>query len=160
MGSRRAGKRVSGPDSVWQQAVVEAPERPLETAILREEFIMSTYERSVSINPYFKIKEGQMDACKQSLATFNDLVSSNESGCLFNNFTFNGDVMCCREAYVDAGAVVAHLENCGAALGEFLKVADLLRIELHGPAEELEKLKPTFADFNPEYFVYDCGIGI
>ncbi len=120
---------------------------------------MSTYERSVSINPYFKIKEGQMDGCKQCLATFIDLVTQNEPGCLYFNFTFNGDNMCCREAYVDADAVLAHLANCGEALGEFLKVADLVRIELHGPAEELEKLKPTFADFNPDYFALDCGIG-
>ena len=37
--------------------------------------------------------------------------------------------------------------------------ADLTRIELHGPAAELEKLKATFADFNPEYFLCECGIG-
>ena len=67
--------------------------------------------------------------------------------------------MCCREAYKDADAIMAHLENCGPALGEFLKVAELIRIELHGPATELEKIKEAFADFNPDYYVSECGIG-
>ncbi len=26
-------------------------------------------------------------------------------------------------------------------------------------ADELEKLKPAFADFNPEYYLCECGIG-
>jgi quinol monooxygenase YgiN len=119
---------------------------------------MSTFDNAVSIHPYFKIKEGQMGACKSFLAQFIEKVV-NEEKCLYYNFTFNDDVMCCREAYQDADGVQAHLENCGALLGEFLKIADLVRIELHGPAEALETLKPTFADFNPEYFTCACGIG-
>jgi len=107
------------------------------------------FDNSVSIHPYFKIQEGQMDACKSLLAQFTDRVV-NEEMCLYYNFTFNGDVLCCREAYQDADGVQAHLENCGPLLGEFFKIADLTRIEVHGPAEELEKLKPAFADFNPE----------
>ena len=120
---------------------------------------MSTFDNAVSINPYFKIPEGQMEAAKGFLAQFCELVSSNEEGCLFYNFTFKGDEMCCREAYKDADAVMAHLGNCGPALGEFLGIAQLLRIEVHGPAGELEKLKEAFADFNPDYYVSDCGIG-
>jgi hypothetical protein len=119
---------------------------------------MSTHDQAVSIHPYFKIQEGQMEACKSFLAQFNEKVTG-EDGCLYYNFTFMDDVMCCREAYKDADAVQAHLDNCGALLGEFLKIADVIRIEVHGPAEELEKLKATFADLKPDYFVYECGIG-
>ena len=67
--------------------------------------------------------------------------------------------MFCREAYQDADGVLAHLENCGPLLEEFLKIADLTRIEIHGPAEELEKLKPTFAEMDPDYYTFSCGIG-
>ncbi len=119
---------------------------------------MSTFENAVSIHPYFKIQEGQMEACKSFLAQFNEKVVHEEK-CLYYNFTFNDEILCCREAYQDAIGVQAHLENCGALLGEFLKIADVIRIELHGPAEELEKLKSTFADLNPDYFTYACGIG-
>jgi len=119
---------------------------------------MSTFDNAVSIHPYFKIKEGQMDACKSFLAQFTEKVATEEK-CLYFNFTFKGDVLCCREAYRDADGVQAHLDNVGALLGELLGIADLVRIELHGPAEELEKLKPAFADFNPDYFTCACGIG-
>ena len=119
---------------------------------------MSTFDNAVSIHPYFKIQEGQMEACKSFLAQFNERVA-NEEKCLYYNFTFKGDEMFCREAYRDAEGVHAHLENCGPVLAEFLKIAEVTRMELHGPAEELEKLKETFAAFNPDYFISECGIG-
>ena len=120
---------------------------------------MSTFDNAVSISPYFQIKDENMEAAKSALTGFCDLVKSNEPDCLFYNFTFMGNVMCCREAYRDAAAVMAHLENCGSALGKLLEIAELTRIELHGPAAELDKLKEAFADFNPDYFVSECGIG-
>jgi quinol monooxygenase YgiN len=126
---------------------------------MEKELCMSTFDNAVSINPYFKIPDENMEAAKGGLKEFCDLVKKNEPGCLFYNFTFKGNEMCCREAYKDADAVKAHLENCGPALGEFLKIAELLRIEVHGPAAALEQLKETFAAFNPDYYVSECGIG-
>ena len=119
---------------------------------------MSTFDNAVSINPYFKIEDANMAKSKEFLAQFCELVKK-EQKCLFYNFTFNGNTLCCREAYTDAAGVQAHLENCGAALGKFLEIAKLIRIELHGPAAELEKLKKAFEPFNPDYFVSECGIG-
>ncbi len=120
---------------------------------------MSTFDNAVSINPYFQIKDENMAACKGFLAKFCELVKSNEENCLFYNFTFKGNVLVCREAYKDAAAVQAHLENCGAALGEFMEIAELTKIELHGPAAELDKLREGLVDLNPEYYICECGIG-
>lgn len=120
---------------------------------------MSTFDDAISLHPYFKITDENMAAAKGFLAQFCDLVSKNEPGCLYYNFTFKGNDMFCREAYKDADAVKAHLENCGPAFGEFLKVAELLRIEVHGPAAALDQLKETLAGLNPEYYVSECGIG-
>ena len=120
---------------------------------------MSTFDNAVSINPYFQIKDENMEAARAALANFCNLVRSNEPDCLFYNFTFMGNKLCCREAYKDAAAVMAHLENCGPDLGKFLEIAELVQIEVHGPAEELDQLKEAFADFNPDYFVCECGIG-
>jgi len=119
---------------------------------------MSTFDNAVSISPYFKIPKGKKKECKAFLAQFCKLVAK-EKKCLFYNFTMNGDVLCCREAYQDAEAVLAHLENCGPALGKFLEFAKVLRLELHGPAGELKKLKKAFAALKPEVFICECGIG-
>jgi hypothetical protein len=54
---------------------------------------------------------------------------------------------------------MAHLENCGEALGKFGQVAELFRIEILGPAQELDKLREPLAGMNPEYFILDCGTG-
>jgi quinol monooxygenase YgiN len=119
---------------------------------------MSLFDHSVSINPYFKISDQNRAAAKELLQTFCSLVR-NEAGCLYYNFCFKGNVLTCREAYRDAAAVLAHIENCGEALGKFSQVAELFRIELLGPAEELDKLREPLAGMNPEYYVFDCGTG-
>jgi hypothetical protein len=69
----------------------------------------------------------------------------------------NGDEVFCREGYTDAEALLAHLENIGALLAEALKIADLTRLEVHGPASELDKLRQPLAHLNPAWFVTDAG---
>lgn len=76
-----------------------------------------------------------------------------ETGNLFYEFTINGDEVFCREAYVNAEALLEHLENVGSMLAAALKMADLIRVEVHGPAAQLEKLKEPLAHLNPTWFV-------
>ena len=71
---------------------------------------------------------------------------------LFYAFTVNGDDFFCREGYENAEGVLAHLDNIGALLAELLTMVDLIRFEVHGPAEELEKLKKPLAHLNPAFF--------
>ena len=108
---------------------------------------MSTFDNAISIHPYLKVQQGQMEACKALLAQFIERVVS-EDKCLYYNFTFNDDVLFCREAYRDADGVQQHLENVGDVFDELLKICELLRFEIHGPAAELEKLKPVLGDLN------------
>ena len=61
----------------------------------------------------------------------------------------------CREAYENAEGLLAHLGNVGGLLAEVMKMADLTRIEVHGPAAELEKLKKPLADLNPVFFILE-----
>ena len=65
--------------------------------------------------------------------------------------------MFCREGYESAEGVLAHLDNVGALLAEMLKVADLTRVELHGPADDLEKLKRPLAHMNPAWFALEAA---
>src|SRR5512136_2343467 len=94
----------------------------------------------VSIHPYFKVKPGNLARAKAALPEFLAR-TCNESANLFYDFTINGDVIFCREAYIGAEGLLRHLENVDSVLKEFLKLVDVIRVEVHGSAEELARLK-------------------
>jgi hypothetical protein len=64
--------------------------------------------------------------------------------------------MFCREAYENAEGLLAHLDNVGALLAEMLTMADLTRVEVHGPSAELETFKKPLAHLNPKWFTLEC----
>ena len=106
----------------------------------------------VSLHPYFKAHPDKLETVKASLPAFCEKTATEEKN-LFYDFTVNGDEIFCREGYDGAEALLAHLENVGALLTEALKIADLTRLEVHGPAAELEKLRKPLAHLKPEWFV-------
>jgi hypothetical protein len=135
---------------------------PREEAIIERAAIpphptMNVPSNFVSIHPYFRIHPGKAEAVKAALPAFVSRTAT-EAKMLFYGFTLNGDEVFCREGYADAGGVLAHLDNVGALLGDLLKIADLQRLEIHGPAAELEKLKEPLAHLKPLWFVYQCGV--
>ncbi|MFA6546738.1 MAG: hypothetical protein WCS99_20140 [Limisphaerales bacterium] len=118
---------------------------------------MSHSANVVSIHPYFKVKPGKLAEAKALLPEFIARTST-EKLVLHYDFTMNGDEIHCRESYVGAEGLQAHVENVGAVLGEFLKVVDLTRLEVHGPAGELAKLKGSLESLKPAWFVRECGL--
>jgi quinol monooxygenase YgiN len=117
--------------------------------------IMKALSEFVTLHPYFKVHPGKLDAFKAALPAFVEKTATEEKN-LFYGFTINGDEVFCREGYTDADGILAHLDNVGALLAEALKIADLIRIELHGPATELDKLRKSLAHLNPVWFVSDA----
>ena len=111
----------------------------------------------VSLHPYFRVHPGKLEAVKAGFPRFVEKTAS-EKGNLFYGFTVNGDEILCREAYGDADGVLAHLDNIGALLAEMLTMADLTRVEVHGPAAELEKLKTPLAHLNPKWFTIEAEL--
>jgi quinol monooxygenase YgiN len=116
---------------------------------------MKALSEFVTLHPYFKVHPGKLDAFKAALPAFVEKTATEEKN-LFYGFTINGDEVFCREGYTDADGILAHLDNVGALLAEALKIADLIRIELHGPATELDKLRKSLAHLNPVWFVSDA----
>jgi quinol monooxygenase YgiN len=110
----------------------------------------------VSLHPYFKAHPGKLEAFKAGLPDFREKTATEEKN-LFYDFTINGDDIFCREGYDGAEALLTHLENVGALLAEALKIADLTRLEVHGPAAELDKLRKPLAHLKPQWFVQDEG---
>ncbi len=117
---------------------------------------MATRDTCCTIVPYFKVHAGQMDAfralCERLVAK-----TSEEPECLYYGFSFNGDLVHCREGYVDAEAALTHLGRVGPLIQEALTISDRTRLEIHGPEAELAKLRGPLAGRNAEFFVLDYG---
>jgi hypothetical protein len=118
---------------------------------------MKSIERAVSLHPYFKVHTGKLEAAKALLKEF-VAKTAIEPKMLYYEFTLNGDEVFCREGYTDADGTLAHLENVGALLEKMLTLATLSRLEIHGPAAELDKLRGPLGKLNPAWFVYECGV--
>lgn len=107
--------------------------------------------------PYFEVQDGQLAAFKALGPKFVEKTRT-ENGCLHYAFSFSGNTAHCREGYVNADALLAHLQNVGELLAEALKIAKIVRLEVHGPASEIEKLKTPMAALNPQFFLLEPGI--
>jgi quinol monooxygenase YgiN len=112
---------------------------------------MSQLSNFVSLHPYFKVHRGKIEEFKAGFAAFVEKTETEPKN-LFYAFSVNGDEVFCREGYADAEGLLAHLDNIGALLAEALKIADLVRLEVHGPAAELDKLRGPMAELKPSWF--------
>jgi len=117
---------------------------------------MTIPDTCCTLVPYFKIHEGQLAAFKAGCEAFVEKTRS-EPNCLFYGFSFDGDQAHCREGYADAESLLYHLDNVGALLQEALKIADLTRLEVHGPKSELDSLREPLAALNPQFFTLEMG---
>ncbi len=118
---------------------------------------MSKLDRAVSIHPYFAVQDGKLpefaEVCERLLA-----VAAGEPECLYYGFSFNGHEAFCREGYESAEGLLAHVEHIDALLKEALKISAVTRLEIHGPEEELAKLRAPLAAIAPTYFTLQLGM--
>ena len=117
---------------------------------------MPVEDKCCTIVPYFKVHTGQLEPFKKLCEEF-VAKTRDESKCLYYGFTFHGDEAHCREGYEDAGGLLAHLQNVDALLKEALTIAELTRLEIHGPEAELAKLREPLAKLSPRFFALECG---
>ena len=112
---------------------------------------MSKLSKFVSLHPYFKVHPGKLEDFKKGFPEFVELTKKEPKN-LFYEFSVKGDEVFCREGYLDAEGLLEHLDNVGAPLAQAMQIADLVRLEVHGPAAELAKLRGPMADLKPEWF--------
>ena len=117
---------------------------------------MAVQDRCCTIVPYFKVPDGRLDEFKKLCEQF-VAKTKQEAKCLYYGFSFDGSQAHCREGYEDAEGLLAHLQNIGALLEQSLKIAELTRLEIHGPEEELAKLREPLAHLKPQFFVLEYG---
>ncbi|MDG1356915.1 MAG: hypothetical protein P8P36_01830 [Akkermansiaceae bacterium] len=118
---------------------------------------MSQLSHAVSIHPYFKVNEGRLDDFKALMTRFVERTQT-EDKCLYYDFSVSGNTVFCREAYIGAEGTIAHLDNVGDLIEEGLEFAELACIEVHGPAEELEKLKTPLAELPVKFYERVTGV--
>lgn len=117
---------------------------------------MPAQDKCCTIVPYFEVPAENAAAfraiCEQCVAR-----AQTEEKCLYYGFTFSGSAAHCREGYADAEGALAHLANVGDLLEQAFQIASLSRLEIHGPEEELAKLRGPLAHLNPQFFALECG---
>lgn len=118
---------------------------------------MNKLSNAVSIHPYFKINEGKVEEFKKLISQFVTATSQEET-CLYYDFSISDSVAFCREAYVDAAAVLVHLENVGGLIEQSGSISEMIKLEMHGPAAELDKLRGPLAELPIVFFPHVEGI--
>lgn len=117
---------------------------------------MANKDTCCTLVPYFKVQPGKMGEfkalCDQFVAK-----TATEPKCLHYAFSFDADNAHCREGYVDADGLLAHLANVDEPLQAALKIADLTRLEVHAPAAEIDKLRGPLKDLSPQFFIVEMG---
>ena len=117
---------------------------------------MQINDNCCTIAPYFKVHPGKMaafrDICEQFMVK-----TVTEPGCLYYGFCFDGDEVHCREGYVDAEAMLKHSANVAALFEEAQTLAEVTRLEVHGPESELAKLRGPLADAKVRFFTLEYG---
>lgn len=118
---------------------------------------MSLPANLVTIHPYFKVHPGKENQVPAVLEKF-IAKTRGDSKCLFYEFTSLNDMVFCREGYEGAEGLMEHVTGIGEILDEMLSIADLTRVEIHGPAEELDQLRGPLSHLDAQWFTRLCGI--
>jgi len=135
---------------------------PMAAGAVRSNRKTSTWDddRTITLVPKFKIKEGMKEQYSALLPKFVELVKANEvDSCVHYGFvgpTEDGLVIC-REGYSSAEGLIKHLDNVGDVLNEALQYADIVDLMCQGPAEELEKMKEPLKDFGATFYPLAAG---
>ena len=117
---------------------------------------MAPEDRCCTIVPYFRVRPGEMERFREITSRCVEQTRE-EEGCLFYGFSFDGDEAHCREGYEDAEAALVHFGRIQPLLQEALEVSDLTRLEVHGPEEEIAKLRGPFSEVGASFFVLEYG---
>lgn len=115
------------------------------------------YDNLVTIHPYFRVKPGKLEQFKALLPAFLKKTAGEKLN-HFYEFTINGDEVFCREAYSGADGLLQHIDNVKPELDQAMQLAEITRLEIHGPAAELEKLRGPLGGLKPAWFTRLCRV--
>jgi hypothetical protein len=107
-------------------------------------------DTQVTLHPYFEVVDRENF---QKFAQQCTEISKNESMCNYYGFTFCGNAAFCRQSYTCAEGLLAHLQNIDVVFREgLLAHGNLVRMEVHGIKDEIDKLREPMAELNPDFY--------
>jgi len=112
---------------------------------------------TVTLAPYFLVRDKEQfcNIWREDFAHF-----QHKDDCVHYAFTFSEDGRAhCREAYHDAKGVLQHLADVDSPLKKALdpSVAQLERLEVHGPASELDQLRDALGPLGAQFYRCEWG---
>jgi hypothetical protein len=117
---------------------------------------VSLDDKTVTLAPYFKLKDAERfkQIWQEDYKKF-----AHKEDCVHYSFGFTDDGRAhCREAYTSAETVLQHLADVDGPLNAVLDgPAELERLEVHGPKEEIDKLIEPLTPFGCKFFVTEWG---
>jgi quinol monooxygenase YgiN len=118
-----------------------------------EEVAVTTQDKSCTVTAFFKVKPDKQDAFEQLADRFVEK-TRNESGIRAYGWSFNADEAHCRQRYQNAAGFLEHVENVFSLFQEALTISDCTRLAIHGPEDELAKLRQPLAEIDLlQYFI-------
>jgi quinol monooxygenase YgiN len=118
----------------------------------KKEEVMPAQDTWCTVGAYFKVKPGKLEEFEQLADRFVEKTCK-ERGIRHYGWSFNGEEVHCRQGYLDAEGLLEHAENVGTLFQEALTIADCTRLAIHGPEEELAKVREPLAGFGLQCFV-------
>jgi len=117
-----------------------------------KEKIMVMQDTSCTVDAYFTVNPDEMEAFERLADQFVEK-TRNENGIRYYGGSFNGEEAHCRQGYLDAAGFLEHATNVLPLFEQALKISDCTRLAIHGPEDELEKLRGPMADIQLQYFI-------
>eukprot|EP00090_Calanus_glacialis_P022131 TRINITY_DN3414_c1_g1_i2.p1 TRINITY_DN3414_c1_g1~~TRINITY_DN3414_c1_g1_i2.p1 ORF type:complete len:163 (-),score=56.35 TRINITY_DN3414_c1_g1_i2:80-529(-) len=130
-------------------------------SLLLNAFPKGCADTHVTILPEFNVPAGKMEEFKAGFPKFYAATKSGPgaAGALYYGFGVAGDSAYCREGYKSADAAMLHGKDIKDIIEEPMKAvgAGNFKLNVVGPAAELEKLKPSLAPRGAVFWELDSN---
>lgn len=112
---------------------------------------MTIEDKWCTVDAYFSVKPGNEEAFEDVVNRF-VRETRNESGIRYYGWSTSGQEVHCRQGYLNAEGFLEHAANVGRLFEEAMTISDCSRLAIHGPEDELEKLREPMAEIPLQYF--------
>ena len=112
---------------------------------------MTIQDTWCTVDAYFSVKPGNEAAFEDVIDRF-VRETSNEKGIRNYGWSSNGEEIHCRQGYLNAEGFLEHVANVRHIFEEAVTIAECSRLAIHGPEDELAKLREPMAGIPLQYF--------